>query len=421
MRHDFDVIIVGAGIAGSALACSLSSGFYAATKGLRIALVEAHKVSDKLPAQGGEVKGFDARVSALTRASIDYFEKLGVWSAMTALRSCPFVGMQVWDARGTGEINFDAQAMGVGYLGHIVENRVITAALMSAVREQRVEILDGCAVSSIMLPKAGERQQADGGAQVTLNNGSRMTADLVVAADGAHSPCRQMLGMPVRAWDYQQDAIVCTVAVSQPHQYTAWQTFTGTGPLAYLPLMTEPKSSDHVGPHYCSIVWSQTRERAEQLLALPEAEFCQQLASALEFRLGDVVAVSRRQSFSLQQQHAIDYVHEGFALIADAAHTIHPLAGQGINLGIGDVQELAQTIAMATADGAPLGELARLQRYQRARKTDNLAMMAVVEGFKRLYEPVPLPVMWLRNWGMQQVNSLPWLKNKILKYAMGLG
>ena len=235
MRHDFDVIIVGAGIAGSALACALSSGFYAATRGLRIALVEAHKISDTLPARGGEVEGFDTRVSALTRASIDYFEKLGVWSAMTALRSCPFVGMQVWDARGTGEINFNAQAMGVDYLGHIVENRVITAALMSAVREQRVDILDGCAVASIVLPTAGQSEQAAGGAQVTLDNGSTLTAGLVVAADGAQSPCRQMLGMPVRAWDYQQDAIVCTVAVSQPHQHTAWQTFTGTGPLAYLP------------------------------------------------------------------------------------------------------------------------------------------------------------------------------------------
>ena len=120
--------------------------------------------------------------------------------------------------------------------------------------------------------------------------------------------------------------------------------------------MTGPQSSGDAGSHYCSIVWSQTRERAQQLLALPEAEFCQQLASALEFRLGDIVAVSQRRSFPLQQQHAIDYVHEGFALIADAAHTIHPLAGQGINLGIGDVQELAQTIATARAGAAPLGQ-----------------------------------------------------------------
>ncbi|MBT8149698.1 MAG: UbiH/UbiF/VisC/COQ6 family ubiquinone biosynthesis hydroxylase, partial [Gammaproteobacteria bacterium] len=372
------------------------------------------------PSLQGNIDAFDSRVSALTQASCDFFAQLGVWPRIEALRSCQFQRMQVWDARGTSAIGFDADAIGAKQLGYIVENRVLTAALHATLRQrEQVSIIDGVSMTQLQLPASSA--VADSGC-IQLDNGDSLSARLIVAADGAASPCRDALSMPLRQWDYGQDAIVCSVEMAKPHQCTAWQIFTEEGPLAFLPLARAGERGLAVQQQsrLCSIVWSQRRPRAEALMALDDDAFKQELARALEHRLGQVVTLSPRYSFPLRQQHAIEYVREGFALIADAAHTIHPLAGQGINLGFADVKALAGILDNAVASGHAPGELAVLKRYQRERKTENLAMMAIVEGFKQLYDaPVPLPLLWLRNWGMHSVDQQAWLKNRILKYAMG--
>jgi 2-octaprenylphenol hydroxylase len=204
------------------------------------------------------------------------------------------------------------------------------------------------------------------------------------------------------------------VQVERPHQTTAWQRFLPSGPLAFLPLPSAPDAQ------YCSIVWSLDSSRVDGIQALQAAEFCAALERAFEGRLGRVLGCSRRFAFPLRQRHAVDYVQPGAALVADAAHTIHPLAGQGINLGLQDVAVLAEEVLRARERGEPPGSIAVLRRYQRRRKGENLAMMAAMEGFKRLFEQPALPLRWLRNAGMRGVDRAGPLKHQLMRQAMGL-
>lgn len=398
---DYDVLVVGAGIAGSALAVALSG------QGLRIALVEARD----LPADPGPVdpglKGFDVRVSALTPGSVDLLARLAVWPAIEAYRACPYRHMTVWDAEGTGRIDFDSAEMNLPALGTLVENSAITAALASRVRRAPdIEVL---------APRRLEQaQRSADGVIVTLDDGTRCAAALTVGADGALSPLRERLGFATREWSYGQRAIVATVETERHHADTAWQRFLPTGPLALLPL---PDSADH---HYCSIVWSLDDDAVDAVLALSDADFCAALADAAEHCLGDILDSSPRSAFPLRQRHAVNYVEPGVALIADAAHTIHPLAGQGINLGLADVDELARVVLEARQRGLPPGALSVLQRYQRRRKGSNLAMMAAMDGFRHLFGSRRLSLRWLRNVGLRQVDALPAVKKRLMRQAMGL-
>ncbi|NNC55166.1 MAG: UbiH/UbiF/VisC/COQ6 family ubiquinone biosynthesis hydroxylase, partial [Pseudomonadales bacterium] len=349
--------------------------------------------SDDSP-RGLSVHDFDARVSALTHASCAFMQQLGVWPLVPAGRICPFQTMQVWDARGSARINFQAADIGEKQLGNIVENSVLAAALRQRLQAQSaVQLHHGSAVAAATCEPSG--------ATVELESGRTLEAKLLVAADGANSPLRQRMDMPVRGWDYLQDAIVCTVKTASDHQHTAWQVFTDDGPLAFLPLTNTQANAANAGS-LCSIVWSQSRERAQLLMNMDDAEFARALTLAFEGRLGEVEEVSRRFSFPLTQQHAIDYVQNSFALIADAAHSLHPLAGQGLNLGIADAKSLSGRIFDAIEAGCPVNDMKYLKRYQRERKTDNLAMLAAVEGFHRLYQrDLPLTLRWLRNEGMR--------------------
>jgi 2-octaprenylphenol hydroxylase len=317
--------------------------------------------------------------------------------------------MSVWDAEGTGAIEFDRSEADVPALGHIVENRAIVSALLD-----RIADAPDISLLSPARLEACERE-ADGSVLATLDNGDCLEASLLVAADGALSRVRDMMGFRTREWDYGHRALVCTVQVEQPNQATAWQRFLPTGPLALLPL---PGATD---AHYCSIVWSLQEERVEDILALDEADFCGQLGEASEYCLGRILASSPRFAFPLRQRHAVDYVQPGIALVADAAHTIHPLAGQGINLGLQDVAVLAEEILAGHERGTSPGELDLLRRYQRRRKGENLLMMAAMDGFKRLFEEPALPVRWLRNVGMRSVGQLGPLKQQLMRHAMGLG
>ncbi|WP_439102704.1 UbiH/UbiF/VisC/COQ6 family ubiquinone biosynthesis hydroxylase [Congregibacter sp.] len=404
-----DIAIVGAGIAGLAAAAALAGA------GRSVAILEARELPKPAAPGGTAPADYDARVSALTPRSIEFLQELGAWPAIEAARSCPYRHMTVWDAEGTGRIEFDAREVSANSLGSIVENRVITAALA-----QRVQGLGGLRVlAPARLATIEHSQSLDTGDEarqtlLVLEDGRRLRCGLLIAADGALSPTRQLLGMRTREWEYGHRAIVTTVAFEQGHEDTAWQRFLQSGPLALLPL-------DSPDDRLCSIVWSIEEHLADDLLALDDAAFADALGNASEYVLGQVTACAPRKAFPLRQRHAVDYVLPGVALVGDAAHTIHPLAGQGINLGLADVQVLAEELNAAMGRGLHPGRVDVLSRYQRRRKGDNLAMMAAMDGFKRLFEQDAPPLRWLRNTGMHALAGMPRVKRRIIRQAMGVG
>lgn len=399
----FDILVVGGGMTGTALALGLSQ------QGWQVGLVEGGERAALLqvPAPVASVADFEPRVSAISMASQQLLESLGAWKGVAASRHCPYQAMTVWDGDGTGRIHFEAAELQARALGTIVENRSLVRALFEAVESSVVELIDGVQVTGSWLD--GELRG------VELADGCKLSARLVVAADGANSRMRQWVGLPTREWDYDQQAIVCTVRTAQSHRYTAWQRFSQTGPLAFLPLLTE--SGDE---NFCSIVWSQNTHEARRLMALDDATFTSELERAIERELGAVESLSKRFAFPLRQRHAKDYIAPSFALVGDAAHTIHPLAGQGANLGYGDVRVLLEELSNARRGGlSPANELV-LARYQRRRKGENLTMMAAMEGFKQLFGRDELPLRWIRNTGMRWLDGLGPIKNRIAAEAMGL-
>ena len=405
----YDLIIVGAGLAGAALAAGASK------YPLRIALIEANPIRMGWPPSEPGIDGYDARVSALTLASQELLVDVGVWDEIVSRRARAYTDMHVWDAEGTGNIHFNAAEVGQGALGHIIENRLVNAALLNAVQMSgRVHCLGEIAVK--------ELQQSAEGYGLSLADGRLLNADLIVAADGAMSRIREWAGFETREWAYGHKAIACTVKSEKAHQDTAWQRFLPSGPLAFLPLGDTDAESlgDSEKDRYCSIVWSSVPEKADALMAMEDVEFKLALGEAFEHTLGNVDAVSKRFCFPLRQRHAIDYFKPGLALIGDAAHSIHPLAGQGINLGFQDVTALLKELGRATERKLSIGDSEVLRRYQRLRKGDNLAMMAAMDGFKYLFAQDAMPLRLLRNTGMKLLDQVEPIKRQVIKQAMGL-
>ena len=394
----FDIVIVGAGLVGASLACAIAQ--QDVHQELRIALIEASQSADNFSGEN-----FDPRVVALTQASQNLLLKIGVWDEIVAARACAYTDMQVWDGEGTAQIHFSSADVRRRYLGHIVENSVIVTALRNKLATH----------SQITVIQPARVTQLHNGAGVALqlDNGQEMTASLLIAADGSQSTVRELANFETREWDYGHKAIVATVQTALPHQATAWQRFMRTGPLAFLPL---PETNTK---HFCSIVWSADIELADELMALDTAEFNARLAAAFEHKLGAVLHTSQRFAIPLRQRHAKTYIQPHIALVGDAAHNIHPLAGQGVNLGLLDVAVLAQEIERAQQRKIPINDFSILRRYQRQRLTGNLIMMSAMEGFKRLFGSHSLMITWLRNSGMRQLDSLTELKKVIIKAAMG--
>ncbi len=399
MTRQFDLIVVGAGMVGATLARAL------ADTSLRIALLDAMPLDAALTARATE-SGYDPRVSALSAASENVLANLDAWQRIDPQYRSAYRYMCVWDGAGTGQVRFDANALGENRLGHIVENWRVQQAVLDSLAQTEVTLLGGRQVSELVRGTDGWTLQ--------MASGESVQAPLVVAADGARSRLREMAGFAMREWDYLHHALVTTVRTEQPHGATAWQSFLDTGPLAFLPL------NDRDGQHYCSIVWSLLPEEAQRIMALDQQAFISELETAIEGRLGRVLHADQRHCIALRQRHARRYVQPGLALIGDAAHSIHPLAGQGVNLGLLDVAELSAVIRAALQRGDDIASLAVLQRYERRRMGANLTMMAAMEGFERLFHADALPVRWLRNTGMRWVDGMDRLKTGIVRRALGL-
>jgi 2-polyprenylphenol 6-hydroxylase len=391
MNH-YDVVIIGAGIVGATAACALAQA------GARVALVEARPGA---PDTTGGVR--DARVFAITRASQRIFEALGVWERIMAREAYPFREMEVWDAGGTGIIRFDCADIGEPCLGHMIEPRIIHAALL--------ERLQATAAITLFCPaRFGDITIDDARVGVSLEAGETLNASLIVAADGVRSPVREHLGMAARVHDYHQSGLVARVATEFPHQATARQRFLPGGPLAFLPMEDG----------WSSIVWTLPSAEASDMLALDRDAFHEALGIAFDFRLGRIVDSGPREAWPLTRMHAEHYVRERVALIGDAAHAIHPLAGQGVNLGLLDAAVLAEVVSSARAHGGDPGALPVLRRYERWRRGENLLMMSAMDGFNLLFGNQPGPVRWLRNFGLSVVNSAGPAKDLLMRHAAGL-
>ena len=392
-----DLIIVGAGMVGSTLALALEHS------GLDILIVDGSPLSvSPFDAQAP----FEPRVSALSMASQRILERLGAWPGIAARRACPYGEMRVWDGSGTGSIHFAAASVHAETLGHIVENRVVQDALLDRLHDSQIGLLGSARLEQL-------RRSGDGWL-LTLADGRELRAPLLVAADGANSAVRRLAGCATREWDYLHHAIVTSVRCERPHQATAWQRFTDDGPLAFLPLARQGDE------HWCSIVWSTVPAEAERLMALDDEAFRHELGKAFEWRLGQVTTVDPRVCIPLRQRHAKRYVESGLALIGDAAHSIHPLAGQGVNLGFLDAAVLAEVLLHALQRGEQANDVRVLSRYERRRMPHNLAMMAAMEGFERLFQADPLPLRLLRNSGLNWVDELPDAKALFVRRALGL-
>ena len=381
----YDAVVVGGGAVGAATAAALAQA------GVLTALIE----KGEAPASF-DPRNYDLRVYALSPGSVRFLRALGIWERILTARACAYESMRVWEDEAVHALHFDAAEAGVPHLGYIVENKLLLSALWS-----RLE-----AVSIFEKAQIARWQYDDGGAHLRLRDGRELETRLVIAADGADSVLRGEAGIDCATWPYPQQAIVCHVQTERPHHHSAYQRFLPTGPLAFLPL----------ADGRCSIVWSSSE--AWRLLTLEDREFMDALTQAGQRVLGAVSACTPRVAYPLRLLHAEKYVRERFALVGDAAHVIHPLAGQGVNLGIADAQALAEVLGEAKADGRDLGHLRVLQRYERARRADNLDMLALTEGLYRIFSPGAEPLKPLRRSGMEAVQRLRPLKDFFVRRAM---
>ncbi len=394
----FEVVIVGGGMVGACLACLLGEA------GLEVVLLDAR--SAPLDAETVGVGKPGHRVSALTPVSQRLLEGIGAWPWMQTRRASPYRFMQVWDGEGSGEVNFSAEQARVSVLGHIVENDVILAGLETRLAslptvhqrfDARVTALEG---------QNDERV-------VRLENGERLAAPLVVAADGARSPLRDLAGIEVQNRETGHSALVTTVRTQRPHGAVARQIFLPTGPLAFLPLLVDGAE------HHCSIVWSSSPQDADRLAALSPEALGAEMGAALEYRLGDVEVIDCAMTVALTQRHAECYSMAGLALVGDAAHSIHPLAGQGVNLGLMDAAVLAEELIRARRRGVPLGDARVLAQYARRRRGDNAAMLALMDAFRRLFGARHPAISLARNLGLSGVDRLVPVKRLLMQQALG--
>ncbi|QPK64311.1 UbiH/UbiF/VisC/COQ6 family ubiquinone biosynthesis hydroxylase [Methylomonas sp. LL1] len=390
MKEHFDVVIIGGGMVGAAVACCLGNS------DLRVALIEAQP-----PEPFHADQPHDLRVSALSIASRNILETVGAWEGVTSRRYCPFKRMRVWE--NAGDTTFNSDDIRAAELGYIVENRITQLALL-----EKLPSFDNV---QVLMPAMISKINYDGSAsEISLSDGRVLRAQLVVAADGGQSRVRQAVGLGVTSWDYNQHALVIYVETAYPQQDITWQRFVPSGPQAFLPLTG----------NYGSIVWYQSPDEVRRLQALPFEALQAELIAAFPDCLGEIKQVLGVASFPLKRQHAQHYVKQGVALVGDAAHMINPLAGQGVNIGLLDAAALAEVLVDAHNRGKNIADLAVLKRYEAMRRNENLKMMTVMDLFYQSFSNDILPVKLIRNLGLGLAQRLTPVRNKVMKAAMGL-
>lgn len=389
---DWEVAVIGAGVVGLTLTALLGRA------GVRTALIDAQ------PPSIGVTADYDLRVFAITRASERILTAAQAWPQIARLRHGIFRAMEVWDEHSRGRVHFDSALIAEPALGYIVEQQVLRQALeqsiahLPAIVSRRPAGLHGFEVAPDRLT-------------LELDGQPPLSARLVVGADGADSRVRSLAGIGHWRQDYAQTALVCNVVTVLPHGEVARQRFLGTGPLAFLPLDQ---------PQHSSIVWTTTPGRAQALLTLPEEAFRAELALAFEHRLGAVTACGPRAAFPLARSRADAYVRPRVALVGDAAHIIHPLAGQGANLGLLDAAALAEIVIDGVKAGRDPGALHVLRRYERWRKGENVLMQTSMDIFHILFGSAYEPVRALRGAGLNLTDRLPGVKEFFMRRAAGL-
>lgn len=399
MNRPFDIVIVGAGITGLTVAALLAHCKNA--ERLRVKIVDA-----------GKRPAFDLsedvslRVSAIASGSSDIFASIGVWQDILGQRACPYREMRVWDASGYFEgpdtLRFEAAEFAVSELGFIVENTLIQHAVLQQLDAVKQAVEFETPITSIA--------QSDDRFSVDFANGETITADLIVGADGAGSFVRNSTGITVEAWAYPQSAFVTHLRPEKSHQYTAWQRFLRNGPVALLPLQDGR----------VSVVWSTTPQEADKAIAASNDELSDMLSEATDYVLGRLLPEGPRGSFPLKAQHANNYVLPGLALVGDAAHAVHPLAGQGANLGLADAARLVNVLDEAIGNDEYPGDMPVLRRYERARKGANQTMLYFIDSLNRLFLSESDSVAKLRGSGMRLFNLSGPIREQAVHVALGL-
>ncbi|MUK31200.1 FAD-dependent 2-octaprenylphenol hydroxylase [Aliivibrio fischeri] len=392
MMQSVDIAIIGGGMVGLTVAAALENS------GLRIAVIESQLPKEELASLP------DIRVSAISRASENILNNVGAWQGVLSRRSAPYTSMRVWEQDSFAKIEFEAEDIAQHNLGHIVENRVIQLSLLDKIsKQENVTLLAPERCSNIMF---GESE-----AWINLESGKAITAKLVVGADGANSWLRNQLDIPLTHWDYGHSALVANIRTVDVHDATARQVFRPEGPLAFLPLGE---------PNLSSIVWSIDPLQAEDLVSMPEEDFNKRLTTAFDNQLGLCSVEGVRQAFPLKMRYAKDFVRERAVLVGDAAHTIHPLAGQGVNLGLADAAALAETILALQNENKDIGLKVNLRSFERWRKAEAAQMIASMQGFKELFSGSNPVKKFIRGVGMSLTNELSPVKDECLKRALGL-
>ncbi|MFC4259961.1 FAD-dependent monooxygenase [Marinobacter lacisalsi] len=410
MTQTFDFIVVGAGMVGAAIANGLAG------RGHTIALIDQANA----PAFNDHDDP-DIRVSALSVGSETYLRSLGVWHDMMAMRATPYLRLSVWEARDhplsqwlpgqPPRTTFSASDLKTSHLGHIVENRVTQAALWKrASGQEAITVFSGSGVHRL-------HEQSDS-ITVMLEDDIAIQGRLVIGADGAGSRVRQLAGIGVTRDQYQQQALVASVRYRGAPQDITWQAFHSSGPRAFLPL--HDAGPAHAGESWASLVWYDAPQTLAELKALPETDFLARVQAAFPDELPPLTAVSARASFPIARQHAHQYARGRVVLAGDAAHTINPLAGQGVNLGFQDAHCLQELLDEARRNGQDPAAPELLARYEEQRRPANRRMMLTMDVFYHLFSNSLTPVWAARNLGLGLAQSLPFARNRVARYAMGL-
>ena len=389
-RDVHDVAIVGAGMVGASLALRL------AREGFDVALIESRE-----PPPWNADDDIDLRVVAIAPSSVDFLNRAGAWSAIASSRVSPYRMMRVWDSIAPGELTFDAAESGEASLGYIVENRLIQAMLWQELQRAQVALRVPAKVQktdSIVDRRA-----------LTLDDDTTLNARIVIAADGAESTLRDLLHIETNTRDYEQRAIVAHVKTERSHESTAWQRFMPNATLAFLPL----------ADGRVSIVWSVPSNEAERLLALDDVAFCRELGAAFDFRLGTIEAVTKRVAIPLRMRLAKSYIAPRFALIGDAAHVVHPLAGQGVNLGLRDAAELADILIDARNAKRDFGAEHILRRYERRRRSNDTLSAYAFDAIQRVFGSDFPPLAAMRGIALTFADRLAPIKQQLLRHASG--